>query len=104
MLNILAFNYNELLLITTHYSRILKKKKKKKKFIPHGLISPTTPFFLFILSFSLTGLCSLFFFLFLSLVGLCANGSWLFCIGGASTIVLMDLGGVVDGFGGTMGC
>ena len=103
MLNILAFNYNELLLITTHYSRILKKKKKKK-FIPHGLISPTTPFFLFILSFSLTGLCSLFFFLFLSLVGLCANGSWLFCIGGASTIVLMDLGGVVDGFGGTMGC
>ena len=37
-------------------------------------------------------------------MGLCANGSRLFCIGGASTIVLMDLGGVVDGFGGTMGC
>ena len=38
------------------------------------------------------------------LVGLRANGSWLFCISGASAMVLMGLGGVVDGSGGTMGC
>ena len=31
------------------------------------------------------------------LVGLGANGSLLFCIGGASTTVLMGLDGVVDG-------
>ena len=32
------------------------------------------------------------------------SGSWLFCIDGASTTVLMGLGGVVDGSSGTVGC
>ena len=34
------------------------------------------------------------------LVGLGAHGSWLFCIGGALATILMDLSGVVAGFGG----
>ena len=38
------------------------------------------------------------------LVGLGANGSLLFCIGGASTTVLMGLDSVVDGSGGTVVC